>query len=103
MKKSDSDSLCGTIADWKRNHRGVFSTGGPWKMPDLHVADSHRGKTPYGQGDVLRNLKSGDHHRTGHPMKSSPSTTHLPGSAIAVPKRATRQPVTGKRKRGVQR
>jgi hypothetical protein len=39
-----SDSLKGTIKDWKRNHRGVFSTGGPWRLQADHVADSHRAR-----------------------------------------------------------
>ena len=97
-----SDSLKGTIKDWKRNHRGVFATGGPWRLPDVHVADAHGGKVPAGKGDVVRNMKSADHVRTKHQRKSSPMSTHIADSAVLMPKRGA-SPVAGKKKRGVQR
>jgi hypothetical protein len=93
-----SDKLRGEIKDWKRAHRGVFATGGAWRKPANHVADSHGGKTAAGKGDAARNVQLMEKHqggRTTNPLRwGVPYSTHAPDSAISRPKRSRRQPVS---------
>jgi hypothetical protein len=93
-----SDQLKGQIKDWKRNHRGVFSTGGPWRKPAEMTADSKRGRTAIGAGDISAHKHSYEKHqgRATTPARwGVPESTHYEGSAIAKPKKARRQPVSG--------
>jgi hypothetical protein len=93
-----ADGLKGQIKRWTPAIGSKGQSGGPWRGPDDHVADSHRGKTAANKGDVTANKASRGDRRAGTPERwGVPHSTHNAESAISHPKRAREDRVGGKR------
>jgi hypothetical protein len=94
-----SDSLKGTVKDWKRNHRVTFSTGGPWRKPDEHRAWSSSGMTDRHKGDNKKNHDKVEQLQGGRAPPSRrhwavPAGTHgSDGGAVNTPRWSVQNPV----------
>jgi len=96
-----ADKIRGTIKDWKKNHRGVFATGGPWRGQDEHRAWASTGMTDARKGDARKN-KSGNERLQGgranasHRHYAVPYGTHGEDGAVQNPRWSLRNPTGDK-------